>query len=221
MTDKNSRKYLIRIGVLMLLLLIMLVFGFFIDDLRVSADTRRYITQGLTALATVIGLVCLRELYKYVLLDALKKAGKKVSEKIRKAVRFISRKISLLMSKMGFGGRKRLAVGKDEYSFTFDDEGRKQSRLALSGVSKWKDLTDNNQKLRFLFIRYMMKRIRKGYKKRRGKTPLEWARDLNAQGEHLELFENYNLARYGYTTGSVSDEALERAREICDKKKAK
>ena len=218
MTDKSNKKYLLRIGMLMLLELMLLVFGFCIDDLRVSADTRRYISQGLTVLATVIGLVCLRELYKYVLLDALKKAGKKVSEKIRKAVRFISRKISLLMTKMGFGGRKRLAVGKDEYSFTFDEEGRKQSRLSLSGVSKWKDLTDNNQKLRFLFIRYMMKRIRKGYRKRRGKTPLEWAGDLHAEGDHLELFESYNLARYGYATGSVSNEALERARAVCDKK---
>jgi len=217
--DRTEKKYLIKIIVLILLLALLALLYYLVGYLHISENAERYIKQGLTAASLVISFVTLRLLYKYYILDGIKFVAEKVSKKIKEIVRFVSGKISSLMTRLGLGRRKNLAVGKDEYSFTFDEDGKDKTKLHVGSVSKWKDLRDNNQRLRFLFIRYMLRRIRKGYRKRRGKTPLEWARDLKVRDDALELFFSYNMARYSGGREQVSDGALERAKELCERKR--
>lgn len=181
-------------------------------------DAKRHLSQFLAILSVANMIYSLWLIYKYFLSVKLKKGYIKAKKGIKKFIRFISKKISLFLNKLGIGERRRLALGKDEYFFISDEEEKQSRRLFVGNVNRWKDLTDNNQKLRFLFIRYMLHKIRRGYRKRRGKTPKEWARDLHVEGDELELFESYDLARYGGGTDMVSDGALERAKKVCGNK---
>ncbi len=217
--SSKNKKHIFIIAFLVLLQIAIICFYYALSYMHISADAEKYLKQFAAIAAYGEGLLTIWLLFKYFLKNAMKLAGKKVKKQLQRAIRFVSGKINSLMTKMGLKRGKNLAVGSDEYSFTFDDDAIKSRKLSVSEVKKWKDLTDNNEKLRFLFIRYMLRKIRKGYRKRRGKTPREWARELHLEGEHLEFFENYNSARYSGGRELVSDSALLSAQSICERKK--
>lgn len=216
-------RFYIRIAVLLVIEIILAIVYSRLGGLGMENknDNARHLSQIIAALSAAIMFYSLWLIYKYLLMPAVKKGYVKAKKALRKVAWFISERLSRFLNKIGIGGRRRFAVGKDEYSFIFDDEKKENKRLFVGSVNRWKDLTDNNQKLRFLFIRYMMKRIRRGYRKRRGKTPREWAKELKVKGDALELFENYDIARYSGGIVKVSDDALERAKKVCDRKEPK
>ncbi len=220
---KNNKKFYIKIALLVAAEIILaLVYsrlgGFGMNN---KNDNARHLCQLIAALSAAIMFYALWLIYKYFLLPAVKKGYIRAKAGIIKALKFISRKIGGFLNKIGIGGRRRLAIGKDEYTFIFDEDKKENKRLFVGNVNRWKNLTDNNQKLRFLFIRYMMKRIRRGYRKRRGKTPREWAKELGVRRDALELFENYDIARYCGGKIIISDDAVERAKKVCDSKPSK
>ena len=72
-------------------------------------------------------------------------------------------------------------------------------------MPKWKNLTNNAQRVRFLFMKYMTYRIKKGYVFHKNKTPAELQGELlpaidpedeDAVRAFDLLFDNYPIARY-------------------------
>ena len=183
-----------------------------------SNDAARYKAQAMAVLIGVLLFLVIRRLWKLFPHQKYRRFVNKLKKAVRKAAARIYEKIAVLVNKVGIG-RKRYNGGRDEYSFIFNEAESKKTRLSVGTVSKWNTLADNSEKIRFIFVRYMLGRIRRGYHKRQGKTPDEWAADLGVKGDALELFENYSAARYSCGSVVISDDAVERAKRIIDKKR--
>ena len=69
------------------------------------------------------------------------------------------------------------------------------------------DQTDNAARVRFIFIDYMVRRIRKGYFMRRSMTPAEICVEVAVEEDEKNLFAVYEKARYGGRRGleEISD----------------
>lgn len=87
--------------------------------------------------------------------------------------------------------------GEDERTFLWKDREKSSRRKKrLKNDQKWADQPDNRQRVRFLYIEYMIKRIRSGYKLSRQMTPDEIAEDLLIEEEETIIFTTYDQARY-------------------------
>lgn len=97
--------------------------------------------------------------------------------------------------------RNRLG-GRDERTFVFDDAERvKKPKKKLKNDLKWVEQTDNAARVRFIFIDYMVRRIRKGYFMRRSMTPAEICVEVALEDDEKNLFAVYEKARYGGQRG--------------------
>ena len=104
--------------------------------------------------------------------------------------------------------RKNRLGGRDERTFVFDDAERvKKPKKKLKNDLKWVDQTDNAARVRFIFIDYMVRRIRKGYFMRRSMTPAEICVEVAVEEDEKNLFAVYEKARYGGQRGleEISD----------------
>ena len=121
-----------------------------------------------------------------------------------------------LLEKLGFL-KGRLGNKNDEHSFIFDF-GRKGHGKRIKPL-KWKDLTDNAQRVRFIFTKQMNVRIKKGYRFKKNLTPTQIEKDLKPYLKEEEdlslLFDAYRLARYenGERT-QFDDQLIEKLREL-------
>ena len=109
--------------------------------------------------------------------------------------------------------------GRDESSFIFMQPEFKPKKAARH-MPKWKDLTDNSQRVRWLFMKYLNFRIKKGYHFRRTLTPRQLAKELykDLDEEKLPavklLFDTYHLARYDDAVDAdIGDELVAELRD--------
>ncbi|NBD23426.1 DUF4129 domain-containing protein [Paenibacillus glycinis] len=100
-------------------------------------------------------------------------------------------------------------INKSERSFRKMFGRNKEERL------KWKDLTDNESRIRYLYRRWIGNAVKKGFAHRPHMTPREIQRELMGNGQAREalpsaaaeaLVEHYQRVRYG--GGKLSDEEL-------------
>ena len=97
--------------------------------------------------------------------------------------------------------RNRLG-GRDERTFVFDDAERvRKPKKKLKNDLKWIDQTNNAARVRFIFIDYMIRRIRKGYFMKRCMTPAEICVDVALEDDEKNLFAVYEKARYAGQKG--------------------
>ena len=113
---------------------------------------------------------------------------------------------------------------KDEKSFIFgddDDEGGRRRRHSVKSMSKWRDMTENSEKIRFLYIKYVVKLIKGGYKFNTVLTPNEVKDDLklDEEAEDGMLFDLYNGARYSGGSIYITDEQVDTAVALVNGKK--
>ena len=135
---------------------------------------------------------------------------------IGKLFNFILMPIMKLLRKLGFL-QGRFGNANDETSFIFDfGRGGKQKAAKMP---KWKNLTDNNQRVRFIFTKQMNYRIKKGYRFNKTRTPNEIRKELKKYLKEDEdinlLFDTYLLARYENSERTVlDDDLIEKLREL-------
>ena len=112
---------------------------------------------------------------------------------------------------------------KDEKTFIFgdDEEGGRRKRHSIKSTSKWRDMTENSEKIRFLYIKYIVKLIKGGYKFQKAYTPNEVRSDLAIEAENQDnmLFDLYNGARYSGGSTYITDEQVELAMALVNDKK--
>ncbi len=183
----------------------------------------RYIQQGTYALAfifTVIAVLSLKKLIPKTLRRAIFDKFLFAMKKMASGIAGVSRKI------LGFFGIRfdRFKRGRDEKSFIFgeeDEDERRRKRHSIKSTSKWRDMNENADKIRFLYIKYIVKMIKGGYKFRNALTPNEVREDLDFDEEAPdgELFDLYNGARYSGGSVFITDEQVEYAQAVVNGKK--
>ncbi len=183
----------------------------------------RYIQQGTYFTAFILAVYAILSLRKLI----PRTMRRAVFDKLLYAMRKMASGISGISKKLfSFFGIKleRFKRGRDERSFIFGDEEeaeRKRKRHSIKSNSKWRDMNENAEKIRFLYIKYIVKRIKEGYKFRTALTPCEVKEELNFDEEapDIELFDMYNGARYSGGSVFITDEQVEKAQDIVSGKK--
>jgi uncharacterized membrane protein YhdT len=177
------------------------VFGYLIQ--RVQGQTKR----GFTMLFFLICIVLLVRSIKKLLTERLQDA---IDEWFENVMRWVFKPAAFLIGKVA----KWLGIGRwrgwceDEKTFLHKERGAGgRRRKRLKNDQKWADQTDNTRRVRYLFVEYMIKRIRGGFLYRRQMTPDEMARELLLEEDEKLLFETYDLARYSQDA-EISDEVV-------------
>jgi hypothetical protein len=134
-----------------------------------------------------------------------------------KMFNFILLPVVKLLTKLGFL-QGRFGNANDEHSFIFDF-GDRSGRVKIDKLPKWKNLTDNHQRVRFIFTKHINFRIKKGFRYNKTFTPSETEKELQKylkEDEDLSLlFDSYRLARYENPERTqFEDDLIEKLREL-------
>jgi len=68
------------------------------------------------------------------------------------------------------------------------------------------ELPDNAARVRFIFVDYMIRKIKQGYRMKYHQTPLEIGREIAVEDDEKQLFEVYQTARYA---GKAANEVID------------
>jgi hypothetical protein len=163
--------------------------------------------RNVSMLFFVVFLVLLIRSVKKLLSEQLQDA---IDEWFENVMRWVFKPAALLLGKIA----KWLGIGRwkgwceDEKTSLWKERGTGgRRRKKLKNDQKWADQTDNCRRVRYLFVEYMIKRIRGGYMYRHQMTPDEMAQELLLEEDEKLLFETYDLARYA-KDADIPDEVV-------------
>ncbi len=189
-----------------------------------ESESFRYLQQ-LTYITTVILAIITANSIKKLIPKTLRRA---VLDKFLYAMRKVATGISKVSRRIlrVFGiNLERYKRHKDEKSFIFDIQDMNIFKKLSSFKSsvKWRDLNENAEKIRFIYIKYMVKMIKNGYKLPPFLTPFEVREDLaldeEKQADDRELFDLYTGARYSGGSVNITDAQVETALAVVNGKK--
>ena len=170
--------------------------GFF----RTYQDTIRFVT--ILAAAGIIAMA-VRAFLRMLTASMRKKLGKAAVRFARKLASPLVKAVNKLLLSIGIDlSRRNRLGGRDERTFVFDDtEKAKKPKKKLKNDLKWVEQTDNAARVRFIFIDYMIRRIKGGYFMKRTMTPAEICVEVALEDDEKALFAAYDKARYAGKAG--------------------
>ena len=163
-------------------------------------NTIRFVT---ILLAVFIIAMAVRAFLRMLTASMRKKLGQTAVRFLGKLAAPLVKAINKLLLSIGIDlSRRNRLGGRDERTFVFDDtEKVKKTKKKLKNDLKWVDQTDNAARVRFIFIDYMIRRIKKGYFMKRCMTPAEIGSEIALEDDEKALFAVYDKARYAGQRG--------------------
>ena len=210
-SSRFNKKYLL------LTLLFLLLLGGAIAGLVYFIRVGNKIFDVLFAFLTVAMAACVVINYRKAIVSGTWEEGMYlIFVALGKFFNLLLKPLMKLLEKLGFL-KGRLGNANDEHSFIFDF-GRHGRRKSVK-QPKWKDLTDNAQRVRFIFTKQMNYRIKKGYRFKKNLTPTQIEKDLKPMLKEEEdlslLFDTYRVARYeNAERTAIDDKLVEKLREL-------
>lgn len=212
---------------LWLAVLVACVYGSIRVSLIAKADEYGWVATHLTTLQTgftlgsLVSLILGVRCFLHMLTASMRRklAGAALSL-VRRLTAPVVKALNKLLLSIGIDlSRRNRLGGRDEKSFVYGDEEKegKAGKKRLKNGLKWAEQPDNAARVRFIFIDYMIRRIRQGYFMRRTMTPAEISRDMSLEGDEEELFRVYQIARYagrGDANREISDATVGKLRAI-------
>ena len=170
------------------------------DFFIANANTIRAITVLLAIFFIVMGC---RAFLRMLTASMRKKLGQAAVKFAKKLAAPLIKAVNKLLLSIGIDlSRRNRLGGRDEKTFVFDDtEKVKKTKKKLKNDLKWVDQTDNAARVRFIFIDYMIRRIKKGYFMKRCMTPAEIGSEIALEDDEKALFAVYDKARYAGQRG--------------------
>ncbi|MBP3571721.1 MAG: hypothetical protein J6M42_07145 [Clostridia bacterium] len=170
------------------------------DFFIAHANTIRAITVLLAIFFIVMGC---RAFLRMLTASMRKKLGQAAVKFAKKLAAPLIKAVNKLLLSIGIDlSRRNRLGGRDEKTFVFDDtEKVKKTKKKLKNDLKWVDQTDNAARVRFIFIDYMIRRIKKGYFMKRCMTPAEIGSEIALEDDEKALFAVYDKARYAGQRG--------------------
>ena len=186
--------------------MIMLQISVWITPFTVDNRAIRYVQQLTYFISAVLGVITLLSLRKLIPKTLRRAVLDKFREVMHKALSVV-KAVSLRVLRIFGINTARYKKRKDERSFVFDldDIGILKKIRSIKGSVKYKDLTENAEKIRFIYIKYMVKLIKGGYKLPPNQTPTETKEDLQLVENDEKLVDLYNGARYSGGSVLISD----------------
>ena len=170
------------------------------DFFIAHSNTIRAITVLLAIFFIVMGC---RAFLRMLTASMRKKLGHAAVKFARRVAAPLIKAVNKLLLSIGIDlSRRNRLGGRDEKTFVFDDtEKVKKAKKKLKNELKWVEQTDNAARVRFIFIDYMIRRIKKGYFMKRCMTPAEIGAEIALEDDEKNLFAVYDKARYAGQRG--------------------
>ena len=170
------------------------------DFFVANANSIRIITVLLAIFFIVMGC---RAFLRMLTASMRKKLGQAAVKFAKRLAAPVIKAVNKLLLSIGIDlSRRNRLGGRDEKTFVFDDtEKVKKAKKKLKNDLKWVDQTDNAARVRFIFIDYMIRRIKKGYFMKRSMTPAEIGQEIALEDDEKNLFAVYDKARYAGKLG--------------------
>ena len=91
----------------------------------------------------------------------------------------------------------------------------------LKNTSKWEEQTNNSEKVRFIFVDYMIAKIKDGYIFHHNRTPDEMKNEIAESEDEGLLFDTYRKARYAGSRSldEIDNLTVEKLRTVTKEKK--
>ena len=193
-----------------------------LNDLAHQSNTYRYLQQ-LTVIITIVLAVRAFNAVRKLIPKTLRRAVfAKLLYIARKVATTVSNAGKKILNALGFS-TVRYKKRKDESSFIFDvsDIGLFKRFSTVKNSLKWRDLTENAEKIRFIYVKYIVKLIKNGFEIPAFLTPNEVRTGLELEPETTDdkLFDLYNGARYSGGSIHISDEEVEMTLALVNGKK--
>ena len=121
----------------------------------------------------------------------------------------------------GLPDRQRI-FGKDEKSYIFDLENSNLFRRfqSVKNQLRWRDLKTNAEKIRYLYIKFIIKLIKGGFKYEPVMTPSEVNIGIDGDGDTDRLFDLYIGARYSGGSVDITDEDVDMSSKLIKRRGA-
>ena len=170
------------------------------DFFIANSNTIRAVTVLLAIFFIVMGC---RAFLRMLTASMRKKLGQAAVKFAKRLAAPVIKAVNKLLLSIGIDlSRRNRLGGRDEKTFVFDDtEKVKKAKKKLKNDLKWVEQTDNAARVRFIFIDYMIRRIKKGYFMKRSMTPAEIGAEIALEDDEKALFAVYDKARYAGKSG--------------------
>ncbi len=156
--------------------------------------------RGVTTMVAIFTIaMAVRAFFRMLTAGMRRKLREATVRALKKlAAPFVNAFTKLLMSiGIDLSRRGRLS-GRDEKSIIRPEEVKgKKKKKRLKNDLKWQEQPDNAARVRFIFIDYMIRRIKSGYLMKRTMTPAEIGQEVAIEEDEKLLFAAYDKARYG------------------------
>ena len=189
---------------------------------KVYLPALKYERQMIGLASAVLAIISGINFYKMfrggMFTTMLSPVGKMLKKAISGVVERWNRVIDRVRKALGLPDGQKRAKGRDERSFLFN-RGRREELRRKEQKLHWKDLKNNRERLRFLYVRFIKKCVKRGYRYAPGLTPLEngaaWR--LKEQDGNA-FFLAYTDARFGEDACQISDDEVTLFAELAGKK---
>ena len=172
--------------------------------------------------ALVSAIMSGRAFMQMLTVSMRKKLAKAALAFAKKLAAPLAKMVTKLLSSIGIDITSRRRInGRDEKSIIHENvETVKKKKKRLKNELKWVEQTSNSARVRFIFIDYMIRHIREGYRLRHAMTATEISRDLAVEPEEKELFRIYQMARYsgGRAEEEITAEMVNELKKINQRK---
>ncbi len=155
--------------------------------------------RGITSVIAIVACVMgVRAFYRMLTASMRKRLGQAAIKTLKKLAAPLIKAVNNLLLSIGIDlSRRNRLGGRDEKTFVFDDtEKVKKTKKRLKNELKWQEQTDNALRVRFIFIDYMIHKIKGGYFMKRSMTPAEIGEEVAIEEDEKKLFATYDMARY-------------------------
>ena len=149
-----------------------------------------------------IAMAC-RSFVRMLTTSMRRKLGKAVLRFAQRMASPFVKAVNKLLLSIGIDlSRRNRLGGRDERTFVFEEtEKARKHKKKLKNELKWVEQTDNAARVRFIFIDYMIRKIKGGYFMKRSMTPAEIGTEVAMEDDEKALFAAYDKARYAGRMG--------------------
>lgn len=208
--DKKSKKYLYKALISVVVGVALLFLKNYVPDKNAS-DFLLILGAGACFLALWFYYKSIVNTISVIVSPVFKKAFSKIKTSVEKVVKKIKKKL-------GISEKTWKMKGTDSFNFVFPSFSKNNGKKRDFGKTriKWNEEPGNPWKIRYIYTKYIVKRVKKGMIFKKSATPLENEEALGTSCPYPEIFQLYTLSRYApekISDAFVSDETVEEAME--------
>lgn len=203
-------------------LLYAVIYGAFLNIYMKYKDNDNFPKGFVFAGILISGFMLLRGIKK-LLQKKYKEFFRKIDEKVNRLKNLLNKMARKITSKLGLKRLRVFLKGKDKYEFVFTEIRKKnkqeKEKRRKQRLPKWAELTNNKQRVRYIYMVFLMRQSKHGYKIEPAMTPTDIAKVYAKTEGQQRLFECYNEIRYEDENKPVAGSIIKELLPIIKKEK--